>query len=185
MRNVFALLNIKGPWNKAEHHIPHHMRMDIPKFFEAHKLEACFYRMRKRHRYSDSVVDPKTIWPNKLAVEEPIKSWPCNKECFTYIESHLVTRQARRRQFQRAHHVGGQGKSWLTVVDVMKLLTGQRKTHCVKHLWAYKQDWQGRRVERRKQQKKRPSPKEGQAPGHKKKYENPDWTQTWRGPGHT
>lgn len=143
--------------------------MDIPKFFEAHNLEACFYRMRERHRYSDSVVDPKTIWPNKLAVEEPIKSWPCNKECFTSTESHLVTRQARWRQFQRAHHVGGQGKSWLTVVDVMKLLH-----------WAEKSTSElinktGRAEESKEEnnRKKWPSPKEGQAPGHKKKIPEP------------
>lgn len=82
--------------------------------------------MREGHCYSDSVVDPKTIWSNKLAVEELIKSWPCNKECFIHIQSHLVTRQTRWRQFGRAQHVGWQGKGWLTVVDMMKLLAGQR-----------------------------------------------------------
>lgn len=91
------------------------------------KLQACFYKIRERHLYSDSVVDPKTIWPNKLVVKELTKSWPCSKECSTDIESHLLTRQARQRQFRRAQHVGGQEKGRLTVVDVMKHLTGQRK----------------------------------------------------------
>lgn len=80
-----------------------------------------------RHWYSDRIVDHKTIWSNKLAVEELVKIWPRNRECFIYIESHLLTRQLRQRQFLRAQHIGGQGKSWLSLVDMAKLLAGQRK----------------------------------------------------------
>lgn len=121
--------------------------------------------MRERHWYSDSVVDPKTIWSNKLAVEELIKSWPCNKECFIHIQSHLVTRQTRWRQFGRAQHVAWQGKGWLTP-------RWSEKANSWKQLQVYKHNWWGRRVERRKQQKRKLSSKDGQEPGEKKQYQN-------------
>ena len=46
---------------------------------------------------------------------------------FTEIDSRLVKRQARWRQFRRAQHAAGQEKGWLTGWDMLKLLNGQRK----------------------------------------------------------
>lgn len=138
--------------------------------------------MRKRRSYSDSVADPKTTWSNKMAVEELIKSWPCNKEWFIHIESHFLTRQARQRQFQRAQHVGEQGKGWLILVDVMKLLAGPRK-------WILGSTHEFINKTGRAGESKEESNKEDlllgkdKNQGHKEQYRKTDWTQPWKSPG--
>lgn len=40
--------------------------------------------------YSDTIGAPKATWPNSLANQELVESWPCNEECVTGFEPNLV-----------------------------------------------------------------------------------------------